>query len=479
MTLPDMKKFYINGAWVDATDRRQLVVTNPATGERVTTVSLGNEADVELAVAAARRALPALAATEMAERRAMLQRIRSAFVARIDDFAQAIMLELGTPIDLARDGQAAGVLGKIDAFIEATEQVTLSETLTNGDRVLRQPAGVAALIAPWNWPLHQIMLKVGAALAAGCPMILKPSEVTPICATLLAEVMDAAELAPGVFNMIHGDGPVTGSALCGHRGVDLISFTGSTGAGRQIALAAADGVKRCALELGGKSACLIFADANLDAALGATLRKAFNNSGQNCNAPTRILVERSVYEDAVLVAAELAKGWKVGQPDQPGTHIGPVANARQHEHVRAMIQSGLDAGARLVAGGAKMPAGFEAGYFVQPTVLADVDNDMEVARTEIFGPVVVMIPFESEAEALAIANDSDYGLAAFAHTADAARAERLILNLEAGMVLVNGADIAPGSPFGGVKQSGLGREGGKFGIEEFMEVKLVAQPQVA
>ncbi|WP_108485097.1 aldehyde dehydrogenase family protein [Oceaniglobus ichthyenteri] len=474
MTLPNPTKFYIDGAWVDATDREKINVTNPANGETIATLALATADDVNAAVAAARRALPGLRATDMAQRRAMLHRIRAAYAARIDDMGQAIMQELGAPIDLARAGQAAGVLGKIDAFIDACDEVVLSEPLANGDLVLRQPAGVAALITPWNWPLHQIMLKLGAALAAGCPMILKPSEVTPICATILAEVMHAADLPAGAFNMIHGDGAGAGATLTAHPGVDVISFTGSTAAGGRIARTAAEGIKRCALELGGKSACVIFADADLDAALTSTLRKAFNNSGQNCNAPTRLLIERSAYDDAVTVAARLAADWTIGWPDQPGAHIGPVANARQHAHIRAMIKSGLNTGARLVAGGLDVPPEFANGCFVAPTILADVTNDMEVARTEIFGPVVVMIPFDDETDALSIANDSDYGLAAFVHTADRDRAHRMIRDLEAGMVLVNGSDISPGSPFGGVKASGIGREGGIFGIEEFMEIKLVA-----
>ncbi|WP_198671144.1 aldehyde dehydrogenase family protein [Oceanibium sediminis] len=477
MTLPDTRRFYIDGAWVDASDRTTQDVINPATGAVVTRVALATAADVDLAVAAAKRALRTCAATTMAERKAMLLRLRDAYQARIDDIAAAITQELGAPKDLARNGQAAAVLGKIDAFIAAADHVQLNERLDTGQRILRQPVGVAALIAPWNWPLHQIILKVGAALAAGCPMVLKPSEMTPMSASIFAEVMAAADLPRGMFNIIHGDGAGAGAPLCAHPDVAMISFTGSTAAGEAIARAAAPGFKRVALELGGKSACLVFSDADLEAAMTAILKKAFNNSGQNCNAPTRILVERAAYEQAIAAARKVAETWSLGWPDQPGPHIGPVANARQYAHVRAMIESGIKCGARIVAGGLDVPQGFEKGCFVAPTILADVTNDMPVAVQEIFGPVVVMIPFEDEDDALSIANDSDYGLAAYVYTAARDRAERMIAGLDAGMVLVNGADIAPGSPFGGVKRSGIGREGGVFGIEEFMELKLVAEPQ--
>lgn len=473
--LCDPRRFYIGGVWIDAADREQRDVVNPATGQVVTTVGLATADDVDLAVAAAKLALRTASATTMADRRAMLERLRAAYEARIEDIAQALVLELGAPIDLSRNGQAAAVLGKIDAFIEATDSIKLTERLANGDRVLRQPVGVAALIAPWNWPIHQIVLKVAAALAAGCPMVLKPSEETPISATIFAEVMADADVPEGMFNMIHGDGAGAGAALCRHPDVAMISFTGSTAAGATIARTAAEGFKRVALELGGKSACLVFADADLDAAFATILRKAFNNSGQNCNAPTRILVERTAYDDAIVAARNAAEAWTIGAPDRPGSHIGPVANRRQHGHVRAMIASGLGSGARLVTGGLDLPEGFSQGYFVQPTILADVRNDMPVAVQEIFGPVIVMIPFEDEADALRIANDSEYGLAAYVYSSDLDRAERMIEGLDAGMVLVNGGDIAPGSPFGGVKRSGMGREGGTFGIEEFMEIKLVAE----
>lgn len=473
---PTPQRFYIGGEWIDASDRDQIEVVDPATGQVVTTVSLATPEDVDRAVRAAGRARQGAAQTGMGERIAMLKRLRAAYEARIDDVAQAITLELGTPMDLARAGQAAGVLGKIDAFIEAAGRVQLVERLDTEDRILRQPVGVVALIAPWNWPIHQIVLKVGAALAAGCPMVLKPSEVTPLSATIFAEVMQAADLPAGMFNMIHGDGGGTGAALCAHPDVAMISFTGSTAAGARINAIAARDFKRVALELGGKSACLIFPDADLEATFGFVLKKAFNNSGQNCNAPTRILVHRAVYEQAITVARAMAARWTVGAPDRPGAHIGPVANARQHAHVRGMISDGLESGARLVIGGPDAPEGHDHGFFVRPTILADVTNDMAVARQEIFGPVIVIIPFEDDAEALRIANDNDYGLAAYVFSANEARCARLTAALDAGMVLVNGGDIAPGSPFGGVKRSGIGREGGTFGIEEFMEVKTIAEP---
>jgi aldehyde dehydrogenase (NAD+) len=344
----------------------------------------------------------------------------------------------------------------------------------NGDIIRREPIGVCGLITPWNWPINQIVLKVLPALAAGCTMVLKPSELTPLDAMLYAEVLHDAGVPKGVFNLVNGEGPVVGAAMSAHPKIDMMSFTGSTRGGTAVTRDAADTVKRVALELGGKSPNIVFADADVDKAVARGVRHCFQNTGQSCNAPTRMLVERSIWDQAVDVAKRTGEAQKVGDPAEDGNHIGPLVSQMQYDKVQALIQAGIDEGATLLVGGTGKPDGMNRGYFVKPTIFADVSNDMRIAQEEIFGPVLAMIPFEGEEQAIEIANDTPYGLAAFVQTEDKTRAKRVADQLRAGMVHVNGVDMGYGSPFGGYKMSGIGREGGHFGIEDFLEVKAIS-----
>lgn len=470
----DTRKFFIGGKWVAPLQNKTLPVENPASEAEFAVISVAGAADVDRAVAAALGAQDQFGQTSITERKALLDAIQIVYSRRAEELAEVITQELGAPIDLARDSQVAVGFGHLKAFGQALDGLRLSETLESGDVILREPIGVTALITPWNWPIHQVFLKVIAAFCAGCTVVLKPSEITPLNAMILAEIFHEAGCPAGVFNLVNGDGAGTGDALVRHKDVAMVSFTGSTSAGVAVSVAAAQSVKKVALELGGKSPALLFADANVDAALASTLAKIFDNAGQNCNAPTRLLVERSIYDDVCAKAADLAWARRVDHPCNPGTFTGPVANAKQFSHIQEMIRSGLNEGARLLAGGVGKPQGFEHGYFVRPTVFCDVSNDMEIARQEIFGPVLCILPFDTESDAVAIANDTDFGLAAYVHSSDKERLARLIPKLRAGMVFCNGADISFGSPFGGCKRSGVGREGGAIGIKEFMEVKLVA-----
>jgi aldehyde dehydrogenase (NAD+) len=474
MSTLDKRNFYIDGRWVQPDVPADRHVVNPATEEPLAVISLGTESDVGRAVAAAKRVGPSFSRTSRAERLELLAAIRDVYVKRRREIGHAISDELGTPIDLSIAAQAGTGIAQIDAFIEALRSFNFTQVLGNGNTVVREAAGVAGLITPWNWPINQICLKLFAALSAGCTVVLKPSEYTPLNAMILAEILEEAGCPNGAFNLVNGDGETTGRALVEHADVNVISFTGSTRAGMAIYQAAAVQVKKVSLELGGKSPCLIFADADIELAIRQSLEKVFSNSGQNCNAPTRLLVERSVYAEATAMAAQVAEKTAVGLPQLPGPHIGPVANEHQFNHIQAMIEAGIRDDAKVLAGGLGRPEGFEKGYFVRPTVFANASNDMEISREEIFGPVVVMIPFDDEAEAIQLANDSPYGLAAYVYSRDCGRLDRAVSRLQAGMVFRNGADIKPGSPFGGYKQSGIGREGGAFGIEEFLEIKLVA-----
>jgi aldehyde dehydrogenase (NAD+) len=475
--MTDLTNFYINGSWISPSGTDVLDVINPATEEPVGRISLGSTADVDAAVTAARAAFPAWSSTTVAERKAALERLTDVYRTRSEEMAVAISTEMGAPISMSTRAQVGAGLGHLMSFIAAIEEVEWTEVPdpeSPEHQLLREPIGVAALITPWNWPMNQVVLKVGAALAAGCTMVLKPSEIAPLSSMLFAEFVDAAELPAGVFNLVNGDGATAGSALTSHPEVDVISFTGSTRAGRLISQAAAENITRISLELGGKSPNLVFADADLEKAIRSGVGSVMLNTGQSCNAPTRMLVERTVYDDAVVLAAEAAEATQVGDPAEEGRHIGPLSSAVQFDKVQALIQEGVDEGARLVAGGPGRPEGLETGYYARPTVFADVNNDMTIAREEIFGPVLVMIPFDTEEEAIEIANDTPYGLAAFVQTGDSERARRVTRQLQSGMVQVNGTHRAPGAPFGGYKQSGIGREGGPMGIEEFLEVKAVS-----
>lgn len=474
MSYANTDKFYINGAWVAPHAQNALEVINPATEAPIASIALGSAADVDRAVAAAKAAQADWGQTSKAERLALLGRVLEIYERRQGEFAQAISAEMGAPISMARAQQAAVGQRHLKTTMAALEGFDFEQTLPNGDTLLREPIGVCGLITPWNWPINQIALKVAPALAAGCTMVLKPSEITPLNAILYAEVLDEAGVPPGVFNMVHGMGPEAGAALSRHLDVAMMSFTGSYRGGVAVSADSAPHIKRVTLELGGKSPNLIFADADLEAAVQRGVASITNNTGQSCNAPSRMLVEASVYERAIELAGTAMAQISIGDPAHEGKHIGPLASEAQWNRVQSMIQTGLDEGARLVAGGLGRPDGFSTGYFARPTLFADVRNDMLIAREEIFGPVLVMIPFANEEEAIALANDTDYGLAAYISSGDAARVRRVVRRLEAGMININGNYMAPGSPFGGYKQSGLGREGGVLGLEEFLEMKVLS-----
>lgn len=473
----DKRKFYIDGQWVDPVAANDLHVINPATEQPVAVISMGSPADVDKAVAAAKRAFESWSQTTPEERMALLERLLAIYKRRYAEMAQTVTLEMGAPATMCREQQADVGVGHLQGFIDAMKDMHWRETLPNGDTVVREPIGVCGLITPWNWPVNQVVLKVIPALASGCTCVLKPSEFTPLDAMLYAEMIDEAGFPPGVFNLVNGDGLQVGSALSKHPDIAMMSFTGSTRAGIAVSKDAAETVKRVTLELGGKSPNIIFADAPLEKAVKRGVLGCFNNSGQSCNAPTRMLVERSAYAQAVEIAQAVAQKQSVGSPDQEGTHIGPLVSAIQYGRVQALIEAGIAEGARLLAGGPGRPEGYETGFYVRPTVFADVTNSMRIAREEIFGPVLVMIPFDTEAEAIAIANDTPYGLAAYLFTGDLQRAERVAGRLRAGMIQINGASRQYGSPFGGMKQSGNGREGGKFGLEDFLEIKSLHFPR--
>jgi aldehyde dehydrogenase (NAD+) len=407
----------------------------------------------------------------------LLRKLREIYERRSDEMAKTISMEMGAPISLAKAAQAGAGLGHIEAFIRVLEDFQFEHPLSpngSGERILHEPIGVCGLITPWNWPMNQVTLKVVPAVAAGCTVILKPSEIAPLSAMLFAEMMDEAGFPPGVFNLVNGDGAGVGEAMSRHPGIDMMSFTGSTRAGIAVTKAAADTVKRVMLELGGKSPNIVFADVDLPKTVKRGAMHCFNNTGQSCNAPTRMLVERSAYDSAVEIAAEAAGSCKVGDPAEEGRHIGPLVSQAQFDKVQGLIEKGIAEGARLAAGGPGRPEGFNRGYYVRPTVFADVDTSMTIAREEIFGPVLALIPFESEQEAVDIANDTPYGLAAYVQSADQDRARRVAARLRAGNVHINGTSLSDLSPFGGYKQSGNGREGGKWGLMEFLEVKAVS-----
>ncbi|WP_170341089.1 aldehyde dehydrogenase family protein [Ruegeria arenilitoris] len=472
----EKRDFYINGQWVAPSQPNDFQVIDPSTEESCTVISLGGQADTDAAVAAAKAALPGWMATPVEERIALVEKLIEIYPTRAEDLAQAMSMEMGAPIDMSRTQQVGAGIWHLKNFIRAAKSFQFERPLGDhapNDRIIYEAVGVAALITPWNWPMNQITLKVGAAAIAGCTMVLKPSEQSPLNAMIFAEMMHEAGFPPGVFNLVNGDGVGVGSQLSGHPDVDMVSFTGSTRAGTAISKNAADTLKKVHLELGGKGANVIFADAD-DKAVKRGVLHMMNNTGQSCNAPSRMLVQRPIYDQAVETAAEVANKVTVGPAMQEGRHIGPVVNELQWTKIQALITKGIDEGARLVAGGPGRPEGFNKGYFVRPTVFADANNQMTIAREEIFGPVLTMIPFDTEEEAIEIANDTPYGLTNYVQTQDGARANRMARKLRSGMVEMNGQSRAAGSPFGGMKQSGNGREGGVWGLEDFLEVKAVS-----
>ena len=474
--MQDASKHYINGQWVASIDGREMAVENPSTEQKIATITLGGVADADAAVAAAKAAFPAWAATDPLDRIAALERLMEVYKGQAEDMAQAISFEMGAPIALARTAQVGAGAGHLKNTIRTAKGFAFERPLGDHapcDMILYEPVGVCALITPWNWPMNQVMLKVAPALAAGCTMVLKPAEQAPLSAVLLAEMIDAAGFPPGVFNLVNGDGAGVGAHLTAHPDVNMVSFTGSTRAGVAISKAAADTVKRVSLELGGKGANIIFADAD-EKAVTRGVRHCFNNSGQSCNAPTRMLVERSIYDQAIETARAVAEKTEVGPADIEGRQIGPVVSETQFNKIQYLIKRGIDEHARLIAGGLERPDGLNRGHFVRPTIFADVTPEMTIWKEEIFGPVLTMTPFDSEEEAIALANDTPYGLTNYVQTADKSRARRLARGLRSGMVEMNGKFGAPGTPFGGMKQSGTGREGGVWGLEEFLEVKAVS-----
>ena len=462
---------YIDGAWVESIGGVARHVINPATEAPCTTITLGTDADVDRAVAAARRAFASFSQTSVDERVALIERILAEYKARAGDMAVAISEEMGCPIGMARTAQVGSGIGHFMAAIRALREFEFEERIGT-HAVVREPIGVVAMITPWNWPLNQIVSKVAPALAAGCTMILKPSEESPACAAIFAEVLDKAGVPAGVFNLINGDGPGVGTALSKHPGIDMVSFTGSTRAGIMVAKNAADTVKRVHQELGGKSPNLILPSADLPRAVQGGLMSVLMNSGQSCIAPARMLVQRDQQDAAVELAAQIVGATETGDPMVEGRHIGPVVNQAQYEKIQRLIQQGIDEGARLVVGGPGRPEGGNQGFYIRPTLFADVTNDMTIAREEIFGPVVTIIPYDDVEQGIEIANDTSYGLSAVVF-GEPAEARAVAGRLQAGMVYLNGGAPDPNVPFGGYKQSGNGREHGKYGLAEFMEVKSV------
>ena len=471
----EKRDFYINGQWVAPASSNDFEVIDPSTESPCAVISLGGEADTNAAVAAAKAALPGWMATPVEDRIALVEKLIAIYETRTEDLAQAMSAEMGAPIDMARTQQAGAGSYHLQNFIRAAKNFAFEHPLGDhapNDRIIHEAVGVAALITPWNWPMNQITLKVGAAAIAGCTMVLKPSEQSPLNAMIFAEMMDEAGFPAGVFNLVNGDGAGVGTQLSSHPDIDMVSFTGSTRAGTAISKAAADTLKKVHLELGGKGANVIFEDADEKAVKRGVLHM-MNNTGQSCNAPSRMLVQKGNYDQAVEEAAAVAAKVEVGPASKEGRHIGPVVNELQWNKIQDLIQKGIDEGARLVAGGTGRPDGLNKGFYVKPTVFADVNNQMTIAREEIFGPVLSIIPFETEEEAIEIANDTPYGLTNYVQTQDANRANRMARKLRAGMIEMNGKSRSAGSPFGGMKQSGNGREGGSWGIEDFLEIKAV------
>jgi len=468
----DMLQFYIDGRWVDPVTPNTVEVINPATEKPCGRISLGSAADVDRAVAAAKRAEAPYAATTREQRVELLEAILAEFQKRYEDIARAVMEEMGAPWGLAKGAQAGSGPQHLKATIRALKSFEF-EHYNRSTLIVKEPIGVCALITPWNWPVNQVMCKVAPALAAGCTMVLKPSEIAPFDAMIFAEVLDAAGVPAGVFNLVNGDGPGVGSALAGHPDVAMVSFTGSTRAGVNVAQTAAPTVKRVAQELGGKSANILLDDADFDKAVRQGALECFDNTGQSCNAPTRMLVPRDRMDEAAAIAAEVANSVRVGDPLADGVEIGPLVSELQWNKVQTLIRKGIDEGATVAAGGAGRPDGIDTGYFARPTVFSNVSNDMTVAREEIFGPVLSIIPYDSEDEAVAIANDTPYGLSGYVSSGNLERARRVAARLRTGMVHINGADLDSMAPFGGYKQSGNGREWGQEGIDEFLEVKSI------
>lgn len=465
-------KFYINGEWVEPAGRETIDVINPATEEAFATISMGTAEDVDAAAKAARAAFPAWSQSSVEDRKTVLQKIMAGIQAHAGDLAAAITSEMGAPVGLANAAQVPSGLGHFAAVLPVLENYKFQET-RGSTLIVKEAAGVCGFITPWNWPLNQIACKVAPALAAGCTIVLKPSEVAPINAYILAEIIDECGLPPGVFNLVNGDGPNVGAAISAHPEVDVVSFTGSTRAGREVARAAADGIKRVTQELGGKSANIILDDtADFGKAVFSGVLNCFGNSGQSCNAPTRMLVPKARMGEAIESAKAAAAKAVVGDPNSEGTSLGPVVSELQFNKINALIEAGIKEGAELIAGGPGRPDGLDKGYFIKPTVFANVTNDMTIAREEVFGPVLTIIGYDDDADAIAIANDTEYGLSGYI-SGEPAHAQQIALQIRTGMVHINGAPLDISAPFGGYKKSGNGREWGLEGFEEYLETKAM------
>jgi aldehyde dehydrogenase (NAD+) len=465
-------KFYIDGQWVDPIGQDKLDVINPATEEAICQIAMGNAEDVDRAVAAAKKAFESFSQTTREERIEMLEKLLAAYQARMGDIASAVSQEMGAPLGLANAAQAPAGMGHIMYTLNALKEFPFEET-SGKNLIVREPVGVCGLITPWNWPLNQIAAKVAPAIAAGCTMVLKPSEIAPLNAVIFAECVDAAGLPPGVFNMVHGDGPNVGVAMSSHPDIDMMSFTGSTRAGVSVAQESAKTVKRVTQELGGKSANIILDDADFQATIARDMAGMCVNTGQSCNAPTRMLVPEARMDEAAAIAKATAEAIVVGDPAAEGTQVGPLVSSMQFEKVQGLIQKGIDEGAKLETGGVGRPDGMNRGYFVKPTVFSHVSNDMTIAQEEIFGPVLSLIGYKDDADAVRIANDTLYGLSGYVSSADPQRAANVARQIRAGNIHVNGAGVDPGAPFGGYKQSGNGREFSSWGLEEFLETKAI------
>jgi aldehyde dehydrogenase (NAD+) len=468
----DNRQFYIDGAWVDPSEPKTLKVINPATEDVAGVISMGSAKDVDRAVAAAKRAFESYSQTSPSERLALMERILAAYNAHYDEIAAAISVEMGAPVSLSKGSQTRIGVGHISAMIDVLKTFKFEE-VRGTVRLLQEPVGVCALITPWNWPMNQVAAKVVPALAAGCTMVLKPSEFSPFSAILWAKCMHEAGVPAGVFNLVNGDGPSVGAPLSSHRDIDMVSFTGSTRAGTEVAKSAAASVKRVHQELGGKSPNVLLDDADFERAVKASVLHVFQNSGQSCNAPTRMLVPAKRLAEVEALAKKVAEGVVVGDPTSEKTNIGPVVSKIQYERVENFIAKGIAEGAKLVIGGTGLPEGLTKGYYVKPTIFSNVNNEMTIAREEIFGPVLCILPYENEDEAVQIANDTPYGLAAYVWSKDNVHARRVGSRIRAGQVTLNGASGTMNTPFGGFKMSGNGREYGEFGLRDFLEVKAV------
>ena len=476
MTLPDTREFYINGAFIGSRDGTEMPVMNPSHDTVCATVTLGGAQDGEAAIAAAKSAFDSWSQSSKEERIALVERIQEAYNRHSDELALAISTEMGAPIDYATSAQVTAGSWHIENFLMAIKDFDFIQELgahAPQDRIAYEPVGVVGLITPWNWPMNQVTLKVIPALLAGCTMVLKPSEIAPLSSQVFAKIMHEAGTPAGVFNMVHGDGPGIGTMLSGHRDIDMVSFTGSTRAGQAISANAAKTLKRVHLELGGKGANIIFDDAD-EKAIKRGAISCFNNTGQSCNAPTRMLVSRARYDEAVATAKSVAEMMQPDVAEKSGRHIGPVVSDVQYEKIQSLIAAGIAEGAEIVAGGQGKPDGLSDGYFVKPTVFANVTNQMTIAREEIFGPVLSILAFDSEEEAIAIANDTPYGLTNYIQSQNPDTCRRVARQLRSGMVEMNGKSRGRMSPFGGMKASGNGREGGLWGIEDFMEIKAIS-----